>query len=99
MALAAKWLTDTQDPFFVLNSDVICAFPFEQLKEAHAKNKGEATIAVSLLSFSFYSSTMAWLFDISCILLRHGNLVLPGMTDTLLVKVHSVVLHHSFIIL
>ncbi len=47
LALASKWLTESEEPFFVLNSDVICAFPFEQLKAAHAKNGGEATIAVS----------------------------------------------------
>lgn len=47
LALASKWLSDSDEPFFMLNSDVICAFPFEALKEAHAKHKGEATIALT----------------------------------------------------
>lgn len=55
LALAAKWLTASEEPFFVLNSDVICAFPFEELKAAHAKNGGLATIAVSRTSTTFHS--------------------------------------------
>lgn len=54
LALAAKWLSDSDEPFFMLNSDVICAFPFEALKEAHAKHKGEATIAVHILILSLF---------------------------------------------
>lgn len=39
----------------MLNSDVICPFPFEALKKAHSKHNGEATIAVSLdPCFSFF---------------------------------------------
>ncbi|KAL5111311.1 Mannose-1-phosphate guanyltransferase beta [Taenia crassiceps] len=47
LALASKWLTDSNEPFFMLNSDVICAFPFEELKQIHAKHEGEATIALT----------------------------------------------------
>jgi len=47
LALASSWLTETDEPFFVLNSDVICAFPFNELKEAHSKFNCEATIALT----------------------------------------------------
>lgn len=35
------------DPFFVLNSDVICEFPFAQMTEFHKKHGHEGTIAVT----------------------------------------------------
>ncbi|KAH7731096.1 Nucleotidyl transferase [Aphelenchoides avenae] len=35
------------DPFFVLNSDVICEFPFAQMMEFHKKHGYEGTIAVT----------------------------------------------------
>ncbi|VDL96732.1 unnamed protein product [Schistocephalus solidus] len=47
LALAEKWLTDSDEPFFVLNSDVICVFPFLELLEKHKQNKCEATIALT----------------------------------------------------
>lgn len=47
LALARKWLADTDEPFFVLNSDVVCNFPFENLLSFHLKSKGEATILLT----------------------------------------------------
>lgn len=46
LALAREHLSDG-DPFFVLNSDVICTFPFEKLLEFHKSHGGEGTIMVT----------------------------------------------------
>lgn len=56
--LAEKELDDgTGEPFFVLNSDVICDFPFKKMAEFHAKHGKEGTIVVrtlKLLHFWIY---------------------------------------------
>uniref|UniRef100_A0A7S4HPG9 mannose-1-phosphate guanylyltransferase n=1 Tax=Vannella robusta TaxID=1487602 RepID=A0A7S4HPG9_9EUKA len=46
LALAREHLSDG-DPFFVLNSDVICTFPFEKLLKFHKAHGGEGTIMVT----------------------------------------------------
>lgn len=46
LALAKDILDDGQ-PFFVLNSDVICDFPFEEMIEFHKFHGREGTIAVT----------------------------------------------------
>jgi len=46
LALARDHLSDG-DPFFVLNSDVICDFPFAELLQFHKAHGGEATILVT----------------------------------------------------
>jgi len=46
LALARDLLNDGQ-PFFVLNSDVICPFPFKDLLAFHKKHGGEGTIMVT----------------------------------------------------
>ncbi|GMR50229.1 hypothetical protein PMAYCL1PPCAC_20424 [Pristionchus mayeri] len=46
LALARPYL-DGSDPFFVLNSDVICDFPFAAMIEFHKSHGAEATIAVT----------------------------------------------------
>merc|ERR1712137_573735 len=46
LALAREHLQDG-DPFFVLNSDVICSFPFTKLLEFHKSHGGEGTIMVT----------------------------------------------------
>jgi len=46
LALARELLSDG-DPFFVLNSDVICTFPFKELLEFHKKHGAEGTIMVT----------------------------------------------------
>ncbi|VDK48337.1 unnamed protein product [Anisakis simplex] len=47
LALAKDLLLDDGEPFFVLNSDVICDFPFRQMIEFHKKHNREGTIAVT----------------------------------------------------
>lgn len=47
LSLASKILGSDGDPFFVLNSDVICAFPFEQFLAFHKKHGKEGTILVT----------------------------------------------------
>lgn len=47
LALAADILGKDDSPFFVLNSDVICEFPFVQLAEFHRKHGKEGTILVT----------------------------------------------------
>mmetsp|Transcript_145386 Transcript_145386/g.205808 ORF Transcript_145386/g.205808 Transcript_145386/m.205808 type:complete len:360 (+) Transcript_145386:109-1188(+) len=46
IALAAEQLRDGE-PFFVLNSDVICTFPFEELLAFHKNHGGEGTLMVT----------------------------------------------------
>ncbi|KAJ3028867.1 UNVERIFIED_CONTAM: mannose-1-phosphate guanyltransferase [Siphonaria sp. JEL0065] len=47
LALAASVLEKDDTPFFVLNSDVICDFPFENLLAFHKAHGGEGTIMVT----------------------------------------------------
>lgn len=43
----ARDLLDGDEPFFVLNSDVICDFPFRQMIEFHRHHGHEGTIVVT----------------------------------------------------
>ena len=54
LALARDHLTVDDEPFFVLNSDVVCDFPFKQMAEFHKNHQKEGTIVVSIHSFSNY---------------------------------------------
>lgn len=47
LALARSHLTEEKDSFFVLNSDIICDFPFEQLYKFHKKHGHEGTVVVT----------------------------------------------------
>ncbi|KAL3853469.1 hypothetical protein ACJMK2_017005 [Sinanodonta woodiana] len=47
LALASKYLTVDNDPFFVLNSDVICEFPFKEMIQFHKHHGKEGTIIVT----------------------------------------------------
>ncbi|RXM96581.1 Mannose-1-phosphate guanyltransferase beta [Acipenser ruthenus] len=47
LALARELLTDNSDPFFVLNSDVICDFPFEDMVKFHQHHGKQGTIVVT----------------------------------------------------
>ncbi|XP_055906776.1 mannose-1-phosphate guanyltransferase beta [Eupeodes corollae] len=47
LALAKDALSASDDPFFVLNSDVICDFPFKQLETFHRAHGKEGTIVVT----------------------------------------------------
>ncbi|KHN71212.1 Mannose-1-phosphate guanyltransferase beta [Toxocara canis] len=49
LALAKDLLTG-DEPFFVLNSDVICEFPFRQMIEFHKRHGRQGTIAVTKVS-------------------------------------------------
>eukprot|EP00088_Acartia_fossae_P068911 TRINITY_DN8852_c0_g1_i4.p1 TRINITY_DN8852_c0_g1~~TRINITY_DN8852_c0_g1_i4.p1 ORF type:complete len:386 (-),score=67.69 TRINITY_DN8852_c0_g1_i4:339-1451(-) len=47
LALARHILGKDDEPFFVLNSDVICEFPFEEMVQYHKKHGREGTIVVT----------------------------------------------------
>ena len=47
LALAKNILSSSSEPFFVLNSDIICDFPFKQLETFHKKHGKEGTIVVT----------------------------------------------------
>lgn len=47
LKLAEKILGKDDTPFFVLNSDVICDFPFQQLADFHKQHGDEGTIVVT----------------------------------------------------
>lgn len=47
LALAQKYFKETDDPFYVLNSDVICDFPFEDMMTFHKSHDREGTIMVT----------------------------------------------------
>lgn len=47
LALAKSILQQSSEPFFVLNSDVICDFPFKQLDQFHRSHGREGTIVVT----------------------------------------------------
>ncbi len=46
LALARDYLQVDNEPFFVLNSDVICEFPFEDMIKFHKEHNCEGTIVV-----------------------------------------------------
>ncbi|CAL4061690.1 unnamed protein product [Meganyctiphanes norvegica] len=47
LKLAESILANNDEPFFVLNSDVICDFPFTQMVEFHKAHGAEGTIVVT----------------------------------------------------
>jgi len=47
LALAKDILSTTSEPFFVLNSDIICDFPFKELVQFHKNHGKEGTIVVT----------------------------------------------------
>ena len=46
LALAQEILNSDHEPFFVLNSDVICDYPFKKMLEFHKSHGKEGTIVV-----------------------------------------------------
>ena len=50
LALARDDLTTNSDPFFVLNSDISCEFPFEEMLRFHNNHGKEGTIVVRCLT-------------------------------------------------
>lgn len=56
LALASKYLNEDDAPFFVLNSDIICEFPFEALYNFHKNHGHQGTLVVcstKKVQFSF----------------------------------------------
>lgn len=51
LALARDILDADSSPFFVLNSDVICNYPFTKMLEAHKAHGKEGTIVVSSITY------------------------------------------------
>jgi mannose-1-phosphate guanylyltransferase len=49
LALARNHLQGDAEPFFVLNSDVICEFPFEDMIKFHKDHQCEGTICVCII--------------------------------------------------
>jgi len=47
IALARQLLKKSEEPFFVLNSDIICDFPFKDLEQFHRDHGKEGTIVVT----------------------------------------------------
>ena len=47
LALARDILAKNDEPFFVLNSDIICDFPFHDMLQFHKNHGKEGTIVVS----------------------------------------------------
>lgn len=47
LALASHVLRKDEEPFFVLNSDIICDFPFTQMIQFHRAHGGEGSILVT----------------------------------------------------
>lgn len=47
LALARDILAADDEPFFVLNSDIICAFPFKEMVQFHKHHGKEGTIVVT----------------------------------------------------
>lgn len=48
LALARDLLSTSTEPFFVLNSDVICDFPFKELAKYH-RSHGKVSLTVGFL--------------------------------------------------
>jgi mannose-1-phosphate guanylyltransferase len=46
LGLARDILLEEREPFFVLNSDIICDFPFTEMLEFHKSHSNEGTILV-----------------------------------------------------
>jgi hypothetical protein len=60
LALARDILDDgSGDPFFVLNSDVICEFPLKAMLAFHKEKKAEGTILVTQVSPSLGYRTLS----------------------------------------
>ena len=56
LALARDILTENSDPFFVLNSDIICDFPFQKMVDFHKHHGKEGTIVVGGVSYQHFES-------------------------------------------
>ena len=57
LALAREILLENSDPFFVLNSDIICDFPFRDMIAFHKNHGKQGTIVVCLIALLCYYYT------------------------------------------
>ena len=53
IALAREILTQNDEPFFVLNSDIICEFPFRDMAKFHKHHGKEGTIVVGFVAVMY----------------------------------------------
>lgn len=67
LALARELLTASPEPFFVLNSDVICDFPFKELAKFH-RSHGKVCMNVFLKYFKYKIPTGKY----SCVYQLHS---------------------------
>ena len=58
LALARKHLKEDNEPFFVLNSDVMCSFPFAEMEKFHKAHGKEGTIMVMQGENSLFHSQL-----------------------------------------
>lgn len=47
LALAKHWLEETEEPFFVLNADITCEYPFKKMIQFHKEHGKEGTLVVT----------------------------------------------------
>lgn len=72
LALAKNWLSASPEPFFVLNSDVICDFPFKELARYH-KSHGKVSYYNSrFINFEFFFNWTALYWQLFCLALKTG---------------------------
>ena len=64
LALARDHLQADQEPFFVLNSDVICEFPFEDMIKYHKSHACEGTIVVRRGNIALTAAAVPWSTDL-----------------------------------
>ncbi len=64
LALSRDVLASNDEPFFVLNSDVICDFPFKEMVSFHRNHGREGTIVVRHVSKLYYHTLAKAFFPI-----------------------------------
>lgn len=62
LALARELLSASPEPFFVLNSDVICDFPFKELAKFH-RNHGKVLFLFILIYLFMLNLTLMFLIS------------------------------------
>lgn len=61
LALARELLSVSPEPFFVLNSDVICDFPFKELAKYHRSHGKVSCVSRNVTNISvLYTSLIYW---------------------------------------
>ncbi len=81
LALAREILDDgSGDPFFVLNSDVICEFPLKDMLKFHKEKEAEGTILVTQVDSSVNPVMQKFTFPHNLLVTKHCKILasLPG---------------------